>query len=248
MLTLPQLMESIDESFKYIRWDWETKEILLRCDLLVQSASYLVEELGMVAAIVGHIVFVGTSSGHVRSFVPRVGATQGEILIDDGKCWDKVGDVPVALETAELQGKKYMLVVKKTKAVLYKVSLGNELIHCLIELCGITLNSSIIEEGMTGGKLYSQTFTAAYMIPIKPTSANAEKKDNEEKKDLVSEESKTTMDKSKATLSETTIHLGENLDHIELGKPKKKKTSLMIYLADSNAFLHVYTVGYLNSY
>ena len=82
---LPHLIESIDESFKYIRWDWETKEIILRADLMIQSACYLAEEIGLVGAIIKHMVFIGTSNGYVRGFIPKIPGSQNEILIDDGK-------------------------------------------------------------------------------------------------------------------------------------------------------------------
>jgi len=135
-----------------------------------------------------------------------------------------------------------MLVVKKTKAILHRVAVDNDLPNSLIEICRITLNSSIIKEGVAKGKLYNLAFTAAYMIPMRGTLDTIEKDKSEERK-------KTETEKSKTTLSEATVNMVETLEHIKLERIKrKKKKSLMVYLADSNAYVHVYNVAYLDAY
>lgn len=76
----------------------------------------------------------------------------------------KLAEKPVALELAQLHSKHFMLLVKKTKAILYSVQLNKELKNLLNPICGIHLNSTVTRTGIMNAKLYNRFFTAAHFI------------------------------------------------------------------------------------
>jgi len=157
----------------------------------------------------------------------------------------KVVEMPVALEVTKVHSRHYMLVVKKTKAILYRISLNKELKSLLFPMCGINLNSTIIRTGIMNTKLYNLFFTAAHLLPL--TSA---KKHYELLTDTQENSTKGTRRKSdmeskitKIGLTESALGKDESLDRsFDINKKSKTRDKLMVYLADSNGFLHVYSV------
>ncbi len=64
----PEYIESIDTGFNYMKWHFITKEVVANHTLLVQDASYIEEESGLVAVFCEGKCFVGTTAGYIRGF------------------------------------------------------------------------------------------------------------------------------------------------------------------------------------
>eukprot|EP01022_Parablepharisma_sp_SALTPOND_P021957 TRINITY_DN438_c0_g1_i1.p1 TRINITY_DN438_c0_g1~~TRINITY_DN438_c0_g1_i1.p1 ORF type:complete len:1370 (-),score=126.39 TRINITY_DN438_c0_g1_i1:2818-6927(-) len=61
-------IESIDAGFNYMKWHFITKEVMTNIPLLLQDASYIEEEIGMVAVFCDQKCYIGTTAGLVRCF------------------------------------------------------------------------------------------------------------------------------------------------------------------------------------
>ena len=83
MATCPQLIESIDSSFLYIKWDWESREIINSIQLFSQNASYLVEEIAILGTIFCNRIFLATTTGCIRAFEIKNSSLIEKIAIDD---------------------------------------------------------------------------------------------------------------------------------------------------------------------
>ena len=86
---IPQLIESIDASFVYIKWNWETKEVFVTMNLFTQTASYLTREIGLFAATIGNIAFIATTAGYVRAFKLKDDSSIRAIALNDSSFWCK---------------------------------------------------------------------------------------------------------------------------------------------------------------
>ena len=63
-----ELLESVDASFHYLKWDWESNVVVESIPMFPQSASYLEEELGVLCTVIQGYVFIASSAGYVRAF------------------------------------------------------------------------------------------------------------------------------------------------------------------------------------
>lgn len=162
----------------------------------------------------------------------------------------RVGEKPVGLDVAKLSSRHFMLVAKKTKAVLYGISLSKDLKNSLIPICGIHLNSAITSTGVMNARLYNLFFTAAYLLPLFSRESrlkltkNASGDLGDAGRKRSDAESKTT----KVGLSDNTggkEEMFERTAEAARRKGEREREKLMVYLADSNAFLHVYCVANL---
>lgn len=292
------IIESIDSSFRYLKWEWETKNILEMRELFPQEASYLEEEIGLMATIVKKSVFIATSLGFVREFSLKSDKQTGNIVVY-GCIFSiiniKKAEMPVALDSIKIRDETYILLVKKTTATLYKPLRIKRKVELQI-ICAISLNSSITREGIVKGNklLYSVFYTAAYMLSIdddecleneyimsgalsskadntsleatrnldkfeKPAKPHREYDDDyaeEDKQSLKNENDneKSQQEENKGSLLNvnTTNAKDTTIEHsFSLAASKKKimkKPAIMVYLADSKAYLHAYKVTDLDYY
>ncbi len=260
------MMESIDASFRYIKWDWESREVVDSLELYPQAASYLEEEVALLATIIQSLAFVATSSGCIRVFSLRQNAEMGSTVIPDRKIatCELIGEMPVALESVSFGMETYLLLVTKTMASLYRVSLQKTSKVELQLICGTRLNSTVAKEGVVKDNkfLYALYFTAAALLVVDDDEESIErsgpasisergtggleslKGDVKVRPDKM-EESKTTPLATSTLAKGSTFEQSSGTCNGNNGTKKEegKKHALMVYLADSKAFLHVYRVS-----
>ena len=155
--------------------------------------------------------------------------------------------MPVGLEKAKINTLIYMLLVKKTFATLYYVEQNTELKNCLKRICSVVLNSDVIQEGVVNDKLYNLTFTGVLILSNEQLEVSSDKDEeaNKASSRRKSDKSETEIDKStsKMSISENTISFNKDDSFDDLLDPiKMKKPFIRIYLADSNGYLHFYTI------
>ena len=122
----------------------------------------------------------------------------------------------------------------------------NEIGNCLVKICSITLNSIIVREGIVNAKLYNLFFTSAYLLPIILKEKNNElcvtTNVNDEYTEDISKGGFKTP-KSIPTENPTIAGKDESFDRaLEISRKHKTRGRLMVYLADSRAYLHVYSM------
>lgn len=144
-----------------------------------------------------------------------------------------------------------MLLVSKTNVVLYQIDMQSPTDVVIETICGLALNSSISREGILKDNkpLFDVFFTCATVLTI------------DEEDDLVNDFTTSTKERADLTLtkfektegnilqSQQTLGIGLT-NTIVNSQPcsakkngtGKKKTTLMVYLGDSKAYLHVYKI------
>ncbi len=251
----PSMMESIDATFRYIKWNWESREVLRSLELFPQAVSYLEEETAILATIIQRLAFVATTGGCIRVFSLEKSLEMGSTPMQDRNqhLAYHVGEMPVALESTKVGADTYLLLVTKTAANLYRIAIDRDVRVELQLLCGVRLNSRVAKEGVVKDNryLYTLSFTAAAMfvgeeeLSEEPSTLGDASHEERKSRTEKLEENKSGSLCTTALAKDVSFEQGAAAGESTGGEGKKdtgKRRTLMVYLADSRAFLHVYRV------
>ncbi len=181
--------------------------------------------------------------------------------------------MPVAIDCIEVDKITYLLVLKKTTATLYKPLMKKGSKVELQIICGVTLNSTIAREGIVKDNklLYSRFFTTATMLSVEEDEPVTENEvavsgalssrncgDNfspaaeANEKTAQPEEVKGSLVGNNNTFAKDSTFeqsfVGGATGISTTKKKMVKKPAIIVYLADSKAFMHTYKVTNLDFY